>query len=66
LEYAKSQYFVSQIEITGLKQFHAALQKWRKPAAVKADSAVRMHRVVHFYSAKKNEKNVLRNVSCFT
>jgi hypothetical protein len=27
LEYAKSQYFVSQIEITGLKQFHAALQK---------------------------------------
>jgi len=49
LEYVKSQYFVSQIEITSRQSFHAASQKRRKPAAIKADSAVRMDGIVQVF-----------------
>jgi len=48
LEYAKSQYFVSQIEITLRKRFIAALQNFAKPASIKADSLVSRTAIVHF------------------
>jgi len=48
LEYVKSQYFVSQFEFILVQIFHAAAQNWRKPTAIKADSAVRIVGIVQF------------------